>query len=158
MKSPHPLSRRSVLKAAAATSAGALLPGSGVNAAAEPQGPAILTGTQAGRTIRAFVKYSDNPASVEELRLRAIGPRQAAARVEAAQCCYTEVLAALVPASQTQRPQAKAPARATILAHGCVGTVEAVGPRAVRTSGRPRPDHGSRAVRPVLQLLAHARR
>lgn len=121
-KSSRTVSRRSVLKTAAAAAVGggatALMAG---DVLAAGQAPAIQTGTQAGRRFRAFVKYNNDPASVQQLTLRAIGGRQIVVRTQAAQCCYTLVSPALVPNETTQR--------ATMLGHGGVGIVEAVGPQ-----------------------------
>lgn len=117
-------SRRRLLKtggaAAVAGGASALL---GVGAAAAQQGaPAIATNTQAGRSIRAFLKLDrvDIP-SVHTVRLRALGSRMVAVRTEAAQTCYSSVGQVLLPSST-------APPRITVVGHGGVGIVEAVGP------------------------------
>jgi S-(hydroxymethyl)glutathione dehydrogenase/alcohol dehydrogenase len=124
-KSTRTVSRRKVLKtAAAAVAAGGAALRAG-DAAAQAQGaPAIITNTQAGRRSRAYLKYSTNPASVEQITLRALSGRQVAIRTEAVQCCYTEVDAALVPGRPAQR--------ANTLGHGQVGYIEAVGPQAIR--------------------------
>jgi S-(hydroxymethyl)glutathione dehydrogenase/alcohol dehydrogenase len=120
---PRRVSRRSVLKrgvaAAAAGGASALIGGG--PAAAQQGAPAVVTNTQAGRRIRAFVKLDrvDVP-SVQTVRLRALGSRMVAVRTEAAQTCYSSVGQVLVPS-------ATAPARITVVGHGGVGIVEAVG-------------------------------
>jgi S-(hydroxymethyl)glutathione dehydrogenase/alcohol dehydrogenase len=118
------VSRRRALKAAGAAAVGggasALLGGG--TAAAQQGAPAIVTNTQAGRRIRAFVKLDkvDVP-SVQTLRLRALGSRMVAVRTEASQTCYSSVGQVLLP-SPTPSP------RVTVVGHGGVGIVEAVGP------------------------------
>ena len=72
------VSRRSLLKkgAAAAVGGGATAWLSGGEAAAQQRGaPAILTGTQGGRKVRAVIKYRPELPSIEEITLRAIGGR-----------------------------------------------------------------------------------
>lgn len=103
---------------AAAVGGGAALLGGPV---AAQQTPAVLTGTQAGRRIRAFVKLDRvEIPSVQTVRLRALGSRMVAVRTEAAQTCYSSVGQVLVPS-------ATAPPRITVVGHGGVGIVEAVG-------------------------------
>lgn len=118
------VSRRSVLKkgAAAAVGSGAALLAGGGPAAAQQGAPAVLTGTQAGRRVRAFLKLNrvDLP-TVQTVRLRALGSRMVAVRTEAAQTCYSSVGQVLLPSSA-------APPRITVIGHGGVGIVEAVGP------------------------------
>ncbi len=126
------VSRRAVLKQGAAAAVGggaaAFLPG---DAAAAQGAPAVLTGTQAGRRVRAMIKYRNELASVEQITLRAIGPRSVVVRVEACQACYSQVTQALVTGNQTglglgvETPFT----RATILGHGFVGVVDAIGPQ-----------------------------
>lgn len=61
-KSSHTVSRRKILKTAAVALGGgatALIAGEGI--AAQGGAPAILTGTQAGRRFRAFVKWNNDP-------------------------------------------------------------------------------------------------
>ena len=65
-----PISRRTILKTGAA-----LAP-----QIAAAQAPAQLTGTNAGRKFKAFVRHGTG-ASVEELRLLAIQPREVLVRV-----------------------------------------------------------------------------
>jgi S-(hydroxymethyl)glutathione dehydrogenase/alcohol dehydrogenase len=96
--------------------------------------PAIATGTQAGRRVRALIKYRNELPSVEQITLRAIGSRDVVVRVEACQSCYSQVTQALVSGNQVglgigvEQPIT----RATILGHGFVGVVEAVGPQVQR--------------------------
>ena len=122
-KSSH-ISRRGVLKsvgAAAVTGGTAALFGGGT-VAAQQGAPAVRTNTQAGRKIRAFVKLDKlEPPSVQTVTLRALSGRQVAVRTEAAQTCYSSVGQVLVPSPT-------APNNITVVGHGGVGIVEAVGP------------------------------
>ena len=118
------VSRRRILKtagaAAVAGGASALL-GSSV-AAAQQGAPAIGTNTQAGRRVRAFLKLDTvAPPTVQTIRLRALSSRMVAIRTEAAQTCYSSV-------GQVLLPSPTAPQRVTVIGHGGVGIVEAVGP------------------------------
>ena len=125
-KSPRTLSRRSVLKTAAVAAVGggaAALIGAEAMAA-QGSAPAIRTGTQAGRKFRAFVKSTADPASIQEVTLRPISGRQIVVRTEAAQACYTLVTDGLTRGDPAPR--------ATIMGHGGVGIVEAVGPQVIR--------------------------
>ena len=79
--------------------------------------PAQLTGTNAGRRFKAFVRYGTG-ASVEELRLRAIQPREVLVRTEASAVCYTIVGGALATTNVAQ---------ASIPNHSGMGVVEEVG-------------------------------
>jgi S-(hydroxymethyl)glutathione dehydrogenase / alcohol dehydrogenase len=120
------MSRRRMLKSATAAAAGAgamALLGGGSNVLAEPQGaPAVRTNTQAGRRIRAFVKLDKTePPSVQTITMRALTGRQVAVRTEAAQTCYSSV-------GQVLLPSPTAPANISVVGHGGVGIVEAVGP------------------------------
>src|SRR5437764_10815451 len=100
-KSGGKISRRNMLKKAVVTTA-ALGAGNAL-AQGQVEAPAIATNTQAGRKVRAFVKYSKNPASVEQITLRAISGRQVVIRTQAVQCCYTEVPLALIPDTPVSR-------------------------------------------------------
>jgi threonine dehydrogenase-like Zn-dependent dehydrogenase len=116
------ISRRRALKSAgvAAVAGGAALLGGG--AAAQSGAPAVLTNAQGGRRFKGFVKY--NTAALPEvvdLTLRPITGRQVVIRQEAAQTCYTSIDQVLIPGTPT--------AQATIVGHGGVGIVEAVGPQ-----------------------------
>lgn len=138
-KSPrtNSISRRSVLKrAAGAVGGGAALLAGGTFAAEAAQGgaPAIATGTQAGRRVRAMIKYRRDLPSVEQITLRPIGPRSVVVRVDACQACYSQVTQALVAGNQIGLGigQEVPITRATILGHGLVGVVEAVGPQVTK--------------------------
>jgi S-(hydroxymethyl)glutathione dehydrogenase/alcohol dehydrogenase len=125
-KSSRTLSRRNVLKTVAAAAVGG---GAAALIGAEAMGaqgsaPAIRTGSQAGRKFRALVKWSADPGSIQEVTLRPISARQIVVRTEAAQACYTLVNDALL--------RGNSPQRATIMGHGGVGIVEAVGPQVIR--------------------------
>ena len=133
-KSSSTMSRRRLLKQAGVVAGGAAaLVGGEALAAGVQQGaaPAILTGTQAGRRVNAVIKYRNELPAVEQITLRALGGRQVAIRVEACQACYSQVTQALVTGNQVglgigrERPIE----RATILGHGLVGVVEAIGPQ-----------------------------
>src|SRR5690554_3195718 len=78
------LSRRSMLKAGALAAATAF----GTKAAAQSAAPAATTGRVAGMPFRAFVRHGTT-SSVEDLRLRDIGPRQVLVRSTASCGCYT---------------------------------------------------------------------
>ena len=83
------LSRRNMLKAAAAGGGVAFVP-----QVVAGQAPAQLTGTQTGRRFKAFVRHGTG-ASVEELKLLAIQPREVVIRTQASAVCYTIVGQAL---------------------------------------------------------------
>ena len=82
------------------------------------QAPAQLTGTNAGRRFKAFVRHGAG-ASVEELRLHAIQPREVLVRTQASAVCYTIVGGALSTSNVAQ---------ASILNHSGMGIVEEAGP------------------------------
>ena len=121
------LSRRRVLKTAgaAAVGGGAALLGSSI-VAAQGGAPAVLTNAQGGRKFKAFVKYNtrDLPA-VQELTVRPLTARQVLIRTEAAQTCYTSVDQVLIPGTPANQ--------ASIVGHGGVGIVEAIGPQVLST-------------------------
>ena len=117
------LSRRRVLKTtgAAVLGGGAAILGSSP-VAAQGGAPAVLTNAQGGRRFQAFVKYNAaNPAELMDLTVLPITGRQMVIRQEAAQTCYTNVDTVLVPGTNINRP--------TIMGHGGVGIVEAIGPQ-----------------------------
>ena len=117
------ISRRRALKtaAAAAFGGGAALLNRGT-LADQGGAPAILTNAQGGRKFKAFVKYSTaNLPEVLELTVRPIAGRQLVIRQEAAQTCYTSIDQVLIPGTPTNQ--------ATIVGHGGVGVVEAIGPQ-----------------------------
>jgi S-(hydroxymethyl)glutathione dehydrogenase/alcohol dehydrogenase len=82
-----PISRRKMLTRGAAAAAGsmALVP-----QAVTGQAPAQLKATNAGRRFKAFVRHGTG-ASVEELRLHPIQPREVLVRTQASAVCYTIV-------------------------------------------------------------------
>jgi S-(hydroxymethyl)glutathione dehydrogenase/alcohol dehydrogenase len=127
------VSRRHVLKSGiAVAAAGGTAAFTGAAPVGAQQGaPAIVTGTQAGRRVRALIKYRNELPTVEQITLRAVGGRDVAVRVEACQSCYSQVTQALVAGNQVGLGLGvEAPiTRATILGHGFVGVVEAVGPQ-----------------------------
>ena len=111
------ISRRSLLKTGATAIAGAGVVAAGA-AAAQPQAPAVQTGTQTGRRFRGFVRHGTG-SGLEDLRLKAIQPRQVVVRAEAAAPCYTSVRGA-IGTNQARRAQ--------VPNHCGLGVVEAVGP------------------------------
>jgi S-(hydroxymethyl)glutathione dehydrogenase/alcohol dehydrogenase len=123
------VTRRRVLKAAGAASVGggtaALL--GGVTIAAQGAAPAILTNTQAGRKFRAFVKFSQERPTVVEVTTRGLTGNQVLLRVEAAQTCYSNIDQVLKSDERTPN------ANASIVGHGGVGVVEAIGPQVIST-------------------------
>src|SRR5436309_15903458 len=84
-KSKRRLSRRQILRSGAAAlgGTGALL--AGATSAPQNQGPAVLTGTQIGRTFRGLVRH-DTTLDVQELRLLPIDPRQVVIQIGRASC------------------------------------------------------------------------
>jgi S-(hydroxymethyl)glutathione dehydrogenase/alcohol dehydrogenase len=144
------LSRRRLLKRAAAASAGAAAFGYPAAGAAMGQAPAVVT----TRKFRAWISKGDGPGrtTLQDVTLRPIGGRQVVVRTEATNLCYSNVTAVLglqpapAAAPAAAGPSALAPppgARrmndmAVIQGHGGVGIVEAVGPevRRVRVGDR----------------------
>ena len=146
------VTRRRLLKAAGAAAVGggsAALLGDGL--AAQRAAPAILTNTQAGRRFKAFVKFSKERPAVVDVTARGLTGNQVLLRVEAAQTCYSNI-------DQVLRNDERIPtSNATIVGHGGVGIVEAVGPQVISMPrGRPRHPQPAPRVRTVLQLPAHA--
>jgi S-(hydroxymethyl)glutathione dehydrogenase/alcohol dehydrogenase len=91
--------------------------------AAQGSAPAILSNAQSGRKFKAFLKYNREAPAVHELTMRPIGGRQLVIRTEAAQTCYTSVDQVLMPGVAINQ--------ATIIGHGGIGIVEAVGPQVI---------------------------
>ena len=109
---------------AAAVGGGAAL--FGADALAQGQAPAVRTNTQAGRRFKAFVKYNTAELpNVVDVTARALTGNQVLLRVEAAQTCYTSIDQVLLAGTPT--------AQATIVGHGGVGVVEAIGPQVSST-------------------------
>jgi S-(hydroxymethyl)glutathione dehydrogenase/alcohol dehydrogenase len=110
MKPKRRLTRRNLLK----TGAAALAASTVVEA---QQAPAVLTGTQTGRTFRGLVRHGTT-LDVQELRLRPTDPRQVVIRSLAVAPCYTIVRGALstTPARRAEVPN-----------HCGFGVVEAIG-------------------------------
>lgn len=115
------MSRRTMLKqgAAAAVGTGAVL--HGAMAGQQPTAQGRSASPSAGKRFRALVK-DGTTTSVEELRLRPIGPRQVVVRTGASGCCYFDAARAMEGGPQNQ-PVAKP----TVLGHGGSGIVEEVG-------------------------------
>jgi S-(hydroxymethyl)glutathione dehydrogenase/alcohol dehydrogenase len=118
------LTRRHVLKTgAAALGAGTgLLNGPPVLDAQASQAPAVLTGTQTGRSFRGLVRHAST-LDVQEMRLLPIDQRQVVIRSLAVAPCYTIVRGAL-GTNQVRR--------AEVPNHCGFGVVEAVGPMVKR--------------------------
>lgn len=106
------LSRRSMLKAGALAAATL----GGTRAGAQ-QAPAVATGSVEGRPFRAFIR-SGSTSSVEDLRLRAIKPRQVLVRTTASCGCYT-ITSTVLGQRALDMP--------TIPNHSGFGIVEAIG-------------------------------
>jgi S-(hydroxymethyl)glutathione dehydrogenase/alcohol dehydrogenase len=89
---------------------------------ATAQAPAVLTGTNTGRRFKAFVRRGTG-ATVEELRLHPIQPREVLVKTQASAVCYTIVGGALATTNVAQ---------ASIPNHSGMGVVEEVGPLVTR--------------------------
>ena len=113
----HEISRRRVLKNAAAAIGSATTLGARAAVAAQSPASARRTPSQSGQTFRAYVRFGTG-ASVQELKLLPIGPRQVVVRTEASQVCYTTTTQGLGTTPVTQ---------AAVPAHGGVGVVIEVG-------------------------------
>ena len=113
------LTRRDVLKSGATALGGgaAMLTGAPAADALGAQAPAVLTGTQTGRTFKGLVRHS-NTLDIQDMRLLATDPRQVVIRSTAVAPCYTIVRGAL----STNTIQ-----RAEVPNHCGFGVVEAVG-------------------------------
>jgi S-(hydroxymethyl)glutathione dehydrogenase/alcohol dehydrogenase len=84
---------------------------------AQPAAPAVATGSVAGRPFRAFVRHGTT-SSIEDLRLRDIGPRQVLVRNHASCGCYT-ITRSVLGQNSVENPQ--------IPNHSGFGVVEAIG-------------------------------
>ena len=121
------VSRRRILKTAGAAAVGGGAAFLGGGAVAQGQAPAILTNTQAGRRFKAFVKYNTSELpNLVDVTARALSGNQVLLRVEAAQTCYTSIDQVLIAGTPTNQ--------ATIVGHGGVGIVEAIGPQVISTA------------------------
>src|SRR5580765_6006416 len=122
------VSRRKLLKtgAAAAFGGGATLLGGAAPLAAvqAAQQPARRDGV-AGRKYQAFVRTKTSGAALQELTLLPLDPMRVLVRTEAAQCCYSDTGRAL--GTNLAAAGSGAFAQATVLGHGGIGIVEAVG-------------------------------
>jgi S-(hydroxymethyl)glutathione dehydrogenase/alcohol dehydrogenase len=103
--------------AAALGGGAAYLTGARAADAESAQAPAVITGSQTGRTFRGLVRHS-NTLDVQELRLLPVDPRQVVIRSQAVAPCYTIVRGAL---------GTNAIRRAEVPNHCGFGVVEAVG-------------------------------
>jgi S-(hydroxymethyl)glutathione dehydrogenase/alcohol dehydrogenase len=109
------VSRRHLLKQAAAAAVGGGAAGVFGDAALAQQAPAVQTNTQTGRRFRAFVR-SATAGTVQTVTMSALDENRVVVRTEATQVCYTIV---------GQAAASYTPPR--ILGHGGVGIVEAIG-------------------------------
>ena len=111
------MSRRSMLRKAAAAVGGVSTLQADSALASQTTASSGRTPSQSGQTFRAYVRFGTG-ASVQELKLLPIGPRQVVVRTEASQVCYTTTTLGLgtTPIAQAQVP-----------AHGGVGVVIEVG-------------------------------
>ena len=109
-----PISRRKMLRTGTAAVAGSAI----IPQVVSGQAPAQIIGTNAGRRFKAFVRHGTG-ASVEELRLLPIQPREVLVRTQASAVCYTIVGGALSTAKVAQ---------ASIPNHSGMGVVEEIGP------------------------------
>jgi S-(hydroxymethyl)glutathione dehydrogenase/alcohol dehydrogenase len=115
------VSRRKLLKAGAAAAAGgaAAMVGATANAGGQAaQIPGPRQTDVAGRKFKAYVRAGAQPASVEELTLLPIGPRDVLLRSEAACSCYS-----ITPFALSTRVFRQP----MIMNHSGMGIVEAVG-------------------------------
>jgi D-arabinose 1-dehydrogenase-like Zn-dependent alcohol dehydrogenase len=71
------------------------------------------------------VKHNSELPNVVDVTAHALTGNQVLLRVEAAQTCYTSVDQVLIPGTPTNQP--------TIVGHGGVGIVEAIGPQVIST-------------------------
>lgn len=120
------MSRRRLLQdgaiAAVAGGAATLLGAGGTLAA---QAPALATGGVTGRRYRAFMRTKTGPATIQDVTLLPLDPLRIVVRTEASMCCYSDTGRALgLPAAANGQGAFN---QATILGHGGLGIVEAVG-------------------------------
>ena len=112
------ISRRAALKDGAAILGSAVL-GSTAAAAQVASAPAVQTRTSSGRPFRGLVRHGTG-LTVEDLRLRAIQPRQVVIRSQAVAPCYTVVWGGALGTNQSRR--------AYVPNHCGFGVVEDIGP------------------------------
>ena len=99
----------------------------GASLAAQGGAPAVVTNTQAGRKFRAFVKFSQERPTVVDVTARGLTGNQVLLRVEAAQTCYSNI-------DQVLKADERTPtSNPSIVGHGGVGIVEAIGPQVIST-------------------------
>jgi S-(hydroxymethyl)glutathione dehydrogenase/alcohol dehydrogenase len=117
---PEKVSRREMLLAGGAGAAA--LATAAVGQERRRRAPAIAEGAVAGLPFRAFVRHGTQ-GTIEDLRLRAIGPTQVVVRSRGSCACYTVTGSVLGTTPQ---------AVPTIPNHSAMGIVEAVGPQVRR--------------------------
>jgi S-(hydroxymethyl)glutathione dehydrogenase/alcohol dehydrogenase len=118
-KRPSAVSRRTAIKNGAAVLGGAVLGNGAAPTAALSAAAAVQTGTNTGRAFRGLVRHGTG-IGVEDLRLRAIQPRQVVVRTTAVAPCYTVVWGGALSTTQARR--------ASVPNHCGFGVVEAIGP------------------------------
>src|SRR5688572_25922534 len=111
------ISRRAALKDGAAIVGGAML--GTTAAAAQVSAPAVQTRTSTGRLFRGLVRHGTG-LTVEDLRLRAIQPRQVVIRSQAVAPCCTVVWGGALGTNQSRR--------AYVPNHCGFGVVDEIGP------------------------------
>jgi S-(hydroxymethyl)glutathione dehydrogenase / alcohol dehydrogenase len=119
-KSIRSISRRHILRNAAALGGGAAALIASPADAQAGQAPAIATGTQAGRRFRALVGSTAKPA-IMDVTMLPLDENRVVVRTETSQLCYTIVGQS---AQSYQIPE--------IFGHGGVGIVEAIGSKVRR--------------------------
>ena len=148
------ISRRAMLKKAATAlggGAGTLVGGAAL-AAAPGQSPVAVparTPSQSGLVFRGYVRFG-NGASVQELKLLPITPREVVVRTEAAQVCYTTTAVGLGTTPVTQADDSGSRRRRHRHRSGFV--------RRSRSGRRPRDCCRPGAMRLLLQLSSRPRR
>ena len=151
MSSQSKLSRRTLLKQAAAVGGATLVGASSLAAQTTTQNAGNLGPNLAGRKFKAVVSagFGPNTTKVMDLTLLPISDHQVLVRTEASQCCYTmcaRVLGTQDPPDPLG-PQAPVivndPNQPTIQGHGGVGTVISVGANVKRVQV------GDRVIVPV---------
>jgi S-(hydroxymethyl)glutathione dehydrogenase/alcohol dehydrogenase len=123
MPPSDPLSRRNILKTGAVAAASGIALAPQTSTAQTPARTA-----NAGRKFRAFVRYGAG-ASVQDLKLLPIQPREVLIRTQASAVCYTIVGGLLATRNAN---------RASIPTHSGRGIVEEVGPMVKRVQAGDR--------------------
>jgi S-(hydroxymethyl)glutathione dehydrogenase/alcohol dehydrogenase len=112
------VSRRALIRDGAAALGGAILADRAASTPIVSAAPAVQRGTNVGRPFRALVRHGTG-IDVQEVRLRAIQPRQVLIRSAAAAPCYTVVWGGALSTNQARR--------AYVPNHCGFGVVEEIG-------------------------------